>query len=50
MAPRARNKIGAPVFEPTVFQKQMYNTVFKKVLVTLVGPFGALRSDLPPPE
>jgi len=24
MAPRARNKFGAPTFEPDVFRKQMY--------------------------
>jgi len=39
MAPGARSKFGAPVFEPEVFLKQMYCT---EVLVTLLGLFGAL--------
>jgi len=38
MAPVARNKLDAPVFEPEVFQKQMYCI---EVLVTLLGLFGA---------
>ena len=39
MAPGARSKFGAPMFEPEVFRKQMYCT---EVLVTLLGLFGAL--------
>jgi len=39
MAPGARSKFGAPVFESEVFRKQMYCI---KVLVTLLGFFGAL--------
>jgi len=39
MAPEARNKFGAPMFEAEVFRKQMYCT---EVLVTLLGLFGAL--------
>jgi len=39
MAPGARSKFGAPVFEPEDFRKQMYCT---EVLVTLLGLFGAL--------
>jgi len=38
MAPGARSKFGAPVFEPEVFRKQMYCT---EVRVTLLGLFGA---------
>jgi len=34
MAPRARNKFGAPMFETEVFRKQMWPTVLKKVLMT----------------
>jgi len=39
MAPGARSKFGAPMFEPEVFRKQMYCT---EVLVTLLGLFGAV--------
>ena len=45
MAPEARSKFGAPVFEPEVFRKQMYCT---EVLVTLLGLFGALIVILRP--
>jgi len=38
MAPGAKSKFGAPIFEPEVFRKQMYCT---EVLVTLLGLFGA---------
>jgi len=38
MAPGARNKFGAPIFQPELFRKQMY--CIEKVLVTL-GSFGA---------
>jgi len=38
MAPGARSKFGAPIFEPEVFRKQIYCT---EVLVTLLGLFGA---------
>ena len=41
MAPEARSKFGAPIFEPEVFRKQMYCT---EVLVTLLGLFGAPQS------
>jgi len=34
MAPGARNKFGAPMFESEVFRKQMY--CFEKVLITLL--------------
>jgi len=39
MAPGARSKFGAPVFEPEVFRNQMYCT---EVLVTWLGLFGSL--------
>jgi len=39
MVPRARSKFGAPIFEPEVFQKQMYCT---EVLVIFLGLFGTL--------
>jgi len=38
MAPGARSKFGAPIFEPEVFRKQMYCT---EVRVTLLGFFSA---------
>jgi len=47
MAPGARNKFAAPMFEPEVFRKQMY--CFEKVLMTLLGLFGP-RSDSAPGE
>jgi len=39
MAPGARSKFGASMFEPEVFWKQMYCS---EVLVTLLGLFGVL--------
>ena len=41
MAPGARSKFGAPIFEPEVFRKQM---CCSEVLVTLLGLFGAPQS------
>jgi len=41
MAPGARSKFGAAVFEPEVFQKQMYCI---EVLVTFLGLFGTPQS------
>jgi len=38
MAPVARSKFGAPMFEPEFFGKKIYCT---EVLVTLSGLFGA---------
>jgi len=46
MAPGARCKFGAPIFEPEVFRKQMYCT---EVLVTLLG-LSAPRSHSAPGE
>jgi len=46
MASGTRSSFGAPMFEPEVFRKQC--TVLKKVLVTLVGLFFALRSHFAP--
>jgi len=40
MAPVARSKFGAPIFEPEVFRKQMY--YYTEVLVILLGLYGAL--------
>ena len=48
MAPKARNKFGAPMFEPEAFRKQMY--CVEEVLVTLLGLFDALHSDSAPGE
>jgi len=54
MAPGARCKFVAPIFEREVFRKQMYSTVLKNVRVTLLGLFGAPavfqlpQSDLAP--
>jgi len=39
MAPGARSKFGALMFEPDVFRKQMF--FVEKVLVTRLGLFGA---------
>jgi len=39
MAPGARSKFGAPLFEPEAFRKKMY--CIKKVLASLLGVFGA---------
>ena len=49
MAPGARSKLGAPMFEPVVFRKQMH--CIDKVPVTLLGLFGArgIEHLLPPP-
>jgi len=41
IAPGARSKFGAPIFEPEVFRKQMNCT---EVIVTLLGLFGAPQS------
>jgi len=43
MALGSRNKLVAPMFETEVFGSKC--TVLKKVLVTLLGLFGARRSD-----
>jgi len=47
MAPGARSKFGARMFEPEAFRKQMH-CILKKVFVTLLGLFCALRSHLAP--
>jgi len=39
MAPMAKSKFGAPMFEPKVFRKLLY---LKKVFTTLLRVFGAL--------
>jgi len=51
----AKNKFGAPVVEPappwsnlSSFESKF--TVLKKVLVTLMGLFGASRSNSAPPQ
>jgi len=41
MAPGARNKFAAPMFEPEVFRKQMYCS--ENVLMTLLGFFDPLQ-------
>ena len=50
MAPKARRKFGAPMFEP--YRRSFWSkcTVLKKVFVTLLGLFGASRSDSAPGE
>jgi len=45
---RGRRKFGAPMFETKVFRSKC--TVLKKVLVILLGIFGAPRSDSAPRE
>ena len=37
MAPSARSKFGAPIFEPEVFRKQMYST--EESTCDIVGTF-----------
>ena len=48
MAPGARSKFGAPMFEFEVVRSKC--TVLKKVLVTFLGLFSAPRSDSAPGE
>ena len=42
MAPEARSKFGAPMFEPEVFRKQMY--YIEESTCGIVGTFRRLRS------
>ena len=54
MAPGARSKFGAPIFETEVFRKQMYciEESTGDIVRTFRRPphqFGAARSDLAPP-
>jgi len=42
---RSKKQVWRPMFEPKVFREQMYSIVLKKALVTLLGLFGAFRSD-----
>jgi len=46
MAPGARIKFGAPMFEPEVFRKQM--CCIEESTCDTVGIFGAPRSDAVP--
>jgi len=53
MAPGARSKFGAPMFEPEVFRKQMYCTEVLVTLLELCGPPAVIRhpgncAPLPP--
>ena len=48
MAPRAKSRLGARMFEPEFFGSKC--TVVKKELGILLGLFGAPRSDLAPGE
>ena len=48
MAPGARTKFGAHIFEPEVFRKQC--TALKNVRVTLLGRYGAPRNHSAPPQ
>jgi len=50
MAPGARSKYGAPMFEPEVFQKQIHCIEESSLLVTLLGLFSAPSSDSAPGE
>ena len=47
MAPGARSKFGAPMFEPEVFRKQMYCT--EESTCDIVETFRRPRSDLATP-
>jgi len=47
MAPGARSKFGAPMFETEVFRKLMYCT--EESICDIVGTFWRPRSDLAPP-
>jgi len=48
MAPEAKYKFAALMFEPEVFRKQM--CCFEKSAYNVVGAFWSLRSDLAPGE
>jgi len=50
MAPGARIKFGAPMFEPDIFRNQMYSMEESTVLVTLLGLFGAFAVIQRPPQ
>jgi len=47
MTPGARSKLGAPMFEPTVFQEQMYCT--EECTCDIVGTFRCLPQWLGAP-
>ena len=47
MAPGARSKFGAPMFEFEVFRQQMY--CIEQVILTLLGLFDSPRSYSAPP-
>jgi len=46
MAPGARSKFGAPIFEPEVFRKQMY--CIEECTCDIIGIFWRPRSHSPP--
>jgi len=48
MAPAARSKFDAPMFEPEVFRKQMHCTEESRLLATWLRFVGALRSHSAP--
>jgi len=48
MAPGARSKFGAPMFETEVFRMQIY--CISEIIVTFLGLFGAPRSHSAPPQ
>jgi len=50
MAPGARNKFAAHMFELEVFRKKMKAYCFEKVLMTLFGTFWSPCSDSSPGE
>jgi len=47
MAPGARSKFAARMFQPEVFRKQMYFT--EESTCDIIGIFGALRGHSSPP-
>jgi len=48
MVPGAKNKFGAPMFEPEVFRKQMY--CIEESACDILGLFGAPKSISAPPK
>jgi len=50
MAPEARSKFGTPTYDFEVFRKQMHCIEESRLLVTLLGFFGAPRSHSASPK
>ena len=46
---RGMKQVGAPMFQPEIFRKQMSSTVGEESIVIFLGLFGAPSSDSAPP-